>query len=514
MIVRILFFFLLVFGFQGVKSQASTTCFGCTKVIYIVDNSGSVSSTEFNDMKTSIDQISAQLLSTYTNIEVAVVQYVYDGSTSSSLYDITVPFTNNIATAQTWARSTLPGFGDHLPGSLEALRSSGDLDSLGVLDIETGDCDIRFFVFTDAAMASGSSILKNNGGGTITAPAALPDYGEYNILKTNYNASFSVYHVAPNSTAELAGGAISSVGGTYNTAIDPNPGDPEGSGVLPRRYLTGSFALTPAQINDIVVNLNANTGFNLNFSVFTDDDTICNGDSIIFSSNANAPDYIYWDLGNGIIDSTSLNLVSYYTDSGNYTITHIIEKNGCRDTIVKNIRVSQDPIARFSYDTICLRDYINYKNNSIGANLTYTWFYGDGNSNNQAASSFQYLYTQENTYNVTLAVNGNNGCYDTITKPVEVVDCEVIMPNVFSPNNDNNNETFHPVSLKGVELYNYKIFNRWGTLLYETDDMNKPWNGKTNDGNDCSDGVYYWFVSYQFINGLEGKQNGFLTLVR
>jgi gliding motility-associated-like protein len=63
------------------------------------------------------------------------------------------------------------------------------------------------------------------------------------------------------------------------------------------------------------------------------------------------------------------------------------------------------------------------------------------------------------------------------------------------------------------KAYNLKIFNRWGEKLYETDDLNKGWNGKYN-GTDCMQGVYVYKVEVLSFEDKVYEFNGTVTLLR
>src|SRR6056300_236888 len=77
---------------------------GCTKIVFIVDNSGSISTTEFSDMKLSMDSIATQLLRNYPGSEMSVIQYASQGSANHH-YNVSVPFTSNPVTARNWSRA-------------------------------------------------------------------------------------------------------------------------------------------------------------------------------------------------------------------------------------------------------------------------------------------------------------------------------------------------------------------------------------------------------------------------
>jgi gliding motility-associated-like protein len=85
---------------------------------------------------------------------------------------------------------------------------------------------------------------------------------------------------------------------------------------------------------------------------------------------------------------------------------------------------------------------------------------------------------------------------------------QIIIPNIFTPNGDGINDEFF---IKGNKLTNFScsIFNRWGLLIYQWSDINGGWSGK-----DCTDGVYYYQVSY--IDNIQkvNSKSGFLQLIK
>jgi len=86
-----------------------------------------------------------------------------------------------------------------------------------------------------------------------------------------------------------------------------------------------------------------------------------------------------------------------------------------------------------------------------------------------------------------------------------------LLPNVFSPNNDGINDLFKPLMTSYVERVDMKIFNRWGMLVFETEDPGINWDGKI-DGTDklVSPGVYY-YICEVYENRLSGLEVTTLT---
>ena len=178
--------------------------------------------------------------------------------------------------------------------------------------------------------------------------------------------------------------------------------------------------------------------------------------------------------------------------------------NGCRwmaDTI--NIQYYDDFVLDLGNDTIvCDGDSIVFDLSFKDAE----YYWNDGS----VESSFEI--SQSGTYWVIVS----NQCSiqrDSIL--IESIYCDpiVTMPNIFTPNNDGVNDYFVPVEITHVEEINLVIFNRWGKMVYETNDVEFGWDGRSNEG-DCSDGVYYWILNYRSRNNLQGIIKGHLTLLR
>jgi gliding motility-associated-like protein len=92
------------------------------------------------------------------------------------------------------------------------------------------------------------------------------------------------------------------------------------------------------------------------------------------------------------------------------------------------------------------------------------------------------------------------------------------LPNVFTPDGDGFNDEFHPFPYRFVESIDLNIFNRWGLLVFSTDDPDIMWNGKTdNTGNDLPDGVYFYIcqVNEIYLSGTRPRQlQGTIQLIR
>ena len=92
-----------------------------------------------------------------------------------------------------------------------------------------------------------------------------------------------------------------------------------------------------------------------------------------------------------------------------------------------------------------------------------------------------------------------------------------VLPNIFTPNNDGQNDLFQPFPFKFVESIDLKVFNRWGDVVFETQDPAILWDGKDNEsGNVVSDGVYYYTITINTIrlSGIEPEEtSGYIQVL-
>ncbi|MEW6468420.1 MAG: gliding motility-associated C-terminal domain-containing protein [Bacteroidota bacterium] len=87
------------------------------------------------------------------------------------------------------------------------------------------------------------------------------------------------------------------------------------------------------------------------------------------------------------------------------------------------------------------------------------------------------------------------------------------IPNVFTPNYDGVNDAFAIVG-DTVTMVDCKIYNRYGTLVYEFAGVNDRWDGFTTAGELCKTGVYYYIATVRFADSRERTETGFVQLIR
>lgn len=110
------------------------------------------------------------------------------------------------------------------------------------------------------------------------------------------------------------------------------------------------------------------------------------------------------------------------------------------------------------------------------------------------------------------SVVGANGCIgsDTVLVMVEFRDV-VTVPSAFTPNASSNNE-LHVLGI-GIETINFKVYNRYGQLVFSTTDITEGWDG-TLDGKTLNQGVFAWQLKYTLVNGTSATKSGTVTLIK
>ena len=245
----------------------------------------------------------------------------------------------------------------------------------------------------------------------------------------------------------------------------------------------------------------------------------CDPLTVQFNNTSSGGATYVWTFGDNSATNTQQNPSHTYS-AGDFDITLIAtSSNGCSDTITTNsmVHVIPPPTASFTTNADNTIRYdltqasFTFTNTSVNAD-TYLWLFGD----NETSTDFNpnHTYTDTGHFVVTL-IAYNAFCSDTFRFSYIVVYefDQIYFPTAFSPNNDGQNDVFHELGLEGVTTLNYRVYNRWGQLVFETSDPSQSWDG-TYNGVDAEVGVYVYYAKAQMINGKIVEQKGNITLMR
>ncbi|MFT5970543.1 MAG: gliding motility-associated-like protein, partial [Flavobacteriales bacterium] len=166
-------------------------------------------------------------------------------------------------------------------------------------------------------------------------------------------------------------------------------------------------------------------------------------------------------------------------------------------------------------DTIYSDDPIFYFSDYSSRASQWDWNFGDGTGSNQRNPS--HTYTELGTFDVSLRIWDQFGC-DSIhyCKITVENNLRVFIANAFTPDGDNINETFGP-KVRGhfPDTYNFKIYDRWGKLVFESSFPGREWDGTIMDSKITSQqGVYSYRLTYTDYTGQEHLRKGSITLIR
>jgi gliding motility-associated-like protein len=237
-------------------------------------------------------------------------------------------------------------------------------------------------------------------------------------------------------------------------------------------------------------------------------------------TSSNSSDIFTWTFGggNGGGGTVGGNPVTWlYPEAGYYHVSlSIVNQYGCEwDTLVQNyVEVYAVPIADFYAtppSTSILDPGIQFTNTSVNAN-SYFWDFGDYESpnNNTTVMHPAHMYEKAGMYKVYLVAINAKGCMDTAMHMVEITsDYALYIPNAFTPNDDGKNDVFQPKGA-GINEDNYKmyIFDRWGELIFTSDQFSKGWDGKAKGSSKPAEqGVYVYKI---FVTDIEGNTHSYV----
>ncbi len=154
------------------------------------------------------------------------------------------------------------------------------------------------------------------------------------------------------------------------------------------------------------------------------------------------------------------------------------------------------------------------------AGATYEWFingelFATTTAPTTGPINAPEIFTAMENFVYDVIITDSKGCSTNGSITVQVLNNPVEIPNVFSPNNDGTNDFFTVVSKVPVTVIEFKVWNRWGQLVYDNEGGLAGWDG-SQDGKPAGSDVYVYYFKYE-ITGGTGKQyveKGDVTLLR
>jgi len=236
-----------------------------------------------------------------------------------------------------------------------------------------------------------------------------------------------------------------------------------------------------------------------------------------FNNTSLAGQQFFWNFGDGTT-STEVNPVHLYNNIGTYHISLVaIDSSTCNiiDSTAMDINVYPLPTANFTVAPIPPQTNkpTVFTNLSSGG-VRYKWIFGDGDSTIKTTmDTVGHQYNETGTFNACLVVFNEYGCTDTLCKPVEaIIDPLLDVPNAFTPGRFGRNSTISITGF-GITKMTWRIYNRWGQLVFETNNRKIGWDGNFKSQPQPMD-VYAYTLEVEFYDGKKLRKTGDITLIR
>jgi len=335
-------------------------------------------------------------------------------------------------------------------------------------------------------------------------------------------------------TATITVNALPTVTASANPSTTVCAGDPvtlTGSGATSYSWtggITDGVSFTPAASGSYTVtgtdgNLCENTA-TINISVitcepmvagFSYNDNICVGDCITFTDTTTGnPTSWSWDFGPDASPTTSTdqNPVVCFNTSGTFNIQlTTTDASAATSSTTNSISVFDLPTVVAENDTATqIGNEVPLMATGSGAG-TYLWTPDDNTIECDTCSSTYASPLVDTKY--TVIFTDVNGCTaeDSVLVYINFIEA-IDVPQAFSPNGDNNNDILF-VKGYGITSMDFKIYNRYGEMVFHTTDQNIGWDGKFKN-RDENPGVFVWVLTYTTIENSGNIKTGNTTLIR
>jgi PKD repeat protein len=368
---------------------------------------------------------------------------------------------------------------------------------------------------------------------TVMSDSGCVDSTNFNITVhpnplADFSATSACFLADFTNQSSIASGSITNYNwdfGDMNSSVLDSPQN--------RYAANGTYNVTLEVISDFGCTASSTKPLNI-FNNFEADftasaDLICQDDCIEFSNASTATGnnvsvQYHWDI-NGET-STQENPEFCFTQTLNeataFDVFFKIETSvGCIDSISKSaaLTVIPKPDAQFSFtpsNPTIESPEVQFINESTQA-TNFIWNFGDNTVSSEIDPIHTYL-AEAKSYTVTLiATDATKTCTDRYSRTLVIEDQVLFfIPNAFSPGSGSLNETFQPVFVSGIDIYQFhlQIFNRNGELVFESFDPQGAWDGFY--GSKLVDlGVYIWKV--EFVESQKDKthtKTGTVTVLR
>ena len=211
-----------------------------------------------------------------------------------------------------------------------------------------------------------------------------------------------------------------------------------------------------------------------------------------------------------------------YPGTGSYSVTmvaYVSSKPLCNDTVKTMVSISDAFKAAFTFTAVpCSANLVEFTGmvqNPPGTTPVWEWHFGDGTTSPEQNPN--HIYSSAGNFPVQLItyIPNSLNCFDTLSaQTINVIaNPEMYIPNTFTPNGDGNNDLFK-VRGPSFPVFYFAVYNRWGQLVFETEDVTQGWDGMFK-GKQADPGVFGYYVKAKCSETSEEIfKKGNVTLIR
>lgn len=293
--------------------------------------------------------------------------------------------------------------------------------------------------------------------------------------------------ICPGLTVPLSGGG--GVGFVWSPAASLSAAT--GQNVIAAPTVTTTYTVVGTDLNGCTGTSTVTVTINPVPNITASNNTnLCLGDSLTLTA-AGGQNFI-WNPSGTLSSSTGSTVTAFPTVTTSYMVTGS-NSYGCIDTGQVTVTVITASQAAFTSAAVPCESAIAFTNGSANV-IGYLWSFGDGDSS--TLDNPVHGFPDFGSYLVTLIVNPNTACADTVSSLVDfdVVDITgVYIPNAFTPNGDAFNEVWKIEGPVDCFYDKLQVYDRWGHIIWETDAPGtKDWDGRIDGGEVVPEGVYIY----------------------
>ncbi len=400
-----------------------------------------------------------------------------------------------------------------LLGVIDTIPNLSDINDLSLINaLPAGSFTNNTLYFVPITMYSNVAgtysyvVLPALGCYELGTPIVVQYLPEITYNQTTNCANGTATITLQGGSPQLNGTNFSVVPGSLvpNTANFVNSSTGNGGTIVIGNLTTGAYSFDIVDDNGCPKSISGNFTGPQTAALSYSDNTYCLNDANASPTVVGTQGGAY-SSGSGLSINSTTGIINFQNSiPGAYTVTYTTPGPLCPATSTFNLTIEDFPLVDGGPDqTLCVGTPVILSGSGA---VSYTW-------NNGLVDGYPYLPNLgQNEFTVIGSSQAGCNGYDTVLVNV-ITDCnpdiDIVfwVPNTFTPDGDQYNQTFKPVFYSGFDPFGYDLFiyNRWGELIWESHDLSVGWDGSYHEGVKVADGTYTWKIRFKLINNDEKR---------